>query len=78
MIPDELTKEQKTALLKNGFAMQIRVLCNKGQLDDLNALLNDAAQKYGVFTVEHTTVDVTDSDVEEALEHEYEVDWDML
>lgn len=78
MLPDELTKEQKEALLKGSFAMQVRVLCNKDQLDNLNAALDDAAKMYGVFLVEHATTNPTDSDVEEALEHEYEVDWGML
>ena len=77
MLPHELTEKERKKLLKDTFVMELRVLCNEDQLDDLNALMNDAARKSSVFVVHHTTDDPTDSDIE-ALEHPYDIDWIKL
>ncbi len=59
--------------------MQLRVLCTKDQLDDLNSLMHEAAiSKEALFLVSHTTHDPEDSDIEDALEFASEIDWGKL
>ena len=80
MIPDELTKEQKTSLLHaNALVMELRVLCTEDQLDKLNEAMHRAGVDHSLFIVHHQTfVNLEDSDVEEALENEGEIQWGKL
>ncbi len=80
MTPDELTTEQKKALLRGrAMVMELRVLCTEDQLDKLNGAMHEAGIENSLFIVHHqTSTKLEESDIEEALENEYEIQWGKL